>query len=191
MRPSVEYIKQLGSAPYDICQVFARLGSFHSEEHGFPSYRSVQGEGVRDIPDHTPLSQRTWPVYNESRRDLADAVLAAERLGRKFFQPDKKDQFGVLSRDYMIEGSTLPIRVTYTHDVPQGRKRAPRHQIHSLFIKEMNLNRVFLSRLYHLATGQPDPLMFSESSIVEPEIHGQTLQQYYATNKDYWKDSRN
>gem|GEM_PF-2836187 len=170
---STDHIGDLTNVNGRVCNSFARYGQFHSENNGFPCYTSIRGDNAQPIPQDLSLEHKVWPVYNPTDKDLVRAVQATERLGGILMQPGKGGEIRVAGRDYMTEGSTLPIRVTYTLN-KNGRTTVP-----VVYVKKMNLNRVLLQSLYELATGRTPSVKFSECTVVEPEIKGRSLQQSY------------
>src|SRR3989344_431536 len=183
---SVDCIEQLNYTNKKICKLFEENGLFLSENIGFPDYHRVRGDNYREIPDNTLLEHhKTWPVYNEPWKNLEAAVHACERLGGILLSSRKEERATVLARDFMLEGSTLPIRVTYR--ITAQRQE---HRIASLFVKQMNLNRIFLSTLYKLANNEQPRIIISESSIVEREVHGPSLIAEYNKNHAILSDSR-
>jgi len=185
---SANFIWELNSVNKKICNFFRKQGIFFSENYGFASYHSVQGDNVVEIPDGISLSNKVWPVDNQTPRDLADALDHCEKIGRRFFMPNEKQDLRVLSRHYMIEGGTLPIKVTYEITTHKN-KREQESCTDSLYVKQMNLNRLFLGTLYHMAMLRDYPMAFSECSIVERESRGQTIQEAYQEG-DFLKDPK-
>jgi len=185
---SADFILELNSINKKICNFFKGQGIFFSENYGFASYHSVEGDNAVEIPDGTSLSNKVWPVDNQTPRDLADAVHACEKVGRRFFSPRENQDLKVLSRHYMIEGGTLPIKVTY-EIITHKNKREQESYTDALYIKQMNLNRLFLGTLYNLAMSRDYFMAFSEYSIVERESRGSTIQELYQKG-DFLKNPR-
>ena len=178
---SIDHIIELNKVTKHVCDFFGEQGIFYSEYHGFPSYSKVRGTNYIEIPDGIPISNRAWPVGNGSPGDIADAVHECEKLGRKLLVTDKSQDVVVLSRDFMVEGSTLPVRVGYRVTSPKAKHPKGKRGsfTEALYVKQMHLNRVFLGTLYHLAMGRDYCMAFSESSVVERETKGPTLLEAY------------
>ncbi|MEK6959924.1 MAG: hypothetical protein AABX47_02030 [Nanoarchaeota archaeon] len=160
-----------------ICNFFGGLGKFISQSRGFPSYFTVRGKEIEEIPDNLLLEQRVYPVINKSPKDLSLAIKSCEKLGRKVFRLSKDKIAVVRSREFMICGSTLPILIQY--DILDKRKPDERAGEGALYVKQMNLHRLFMGTLYYLAIGEDYPLFLSEESIFEPGINGSTLNEAY------------
>jgi hypothetical protein len=180
-KTSIDYITDLNTVTKQTCDFFYNRGIFHSEDRGFPSYNKVMGINFIDVPDGFPISNKVWPVDNERTRDISDAIDGCEKLGRTLLVRDKSQELSVLSRNFMIYGGTLPIRVAYKIGAPKqkGKFGDGNFDMESLYVKQMNLNRLFLGALYHLAMGRDYCMAFSESSIVEIETKGPTILEAY------------
>jgi len=184
---SINHINEINTVTKGICDFFQHIGIFHSEAIGFPSYSKVRGRNVIEIPDDTPTYIKAWPVDNERTRDIAEAVHECEKLGRTLLIQDKLQEVKVLSRHFMIYGTTLPIRVAYQISLPKKKVGDGAKGIitESIYVKQMNLNRIFLGTLYHLATGRNYCMNFSESSIAEAETNGPTILEAYQKDHDF------
>jgi hypothetical protein len=167
-------LAQLENCPKEVCDFFAstKKKRFFSSELGFPSYFTIQGRDHVDVPDGYPLDKKIFPVQNRDSDFTEEAIEAAEKLGRSMITHDPKDAVRIDSRDYMVEGSSLPIRINYTIN-PHNGKRKSKKEV--LYVKQMNLNRVFAAHLYTLATGRPIGVVFSEGGVFEPEVKGRLL----------------
>ena len=184
---AVDHIEELNRVTKKVCNFFSKEGIFLSEScrfpsyYGFPSYYQIKGKTAKEAQDETLLSVRTLPVENDNRRDLVDTIRSCEKLGRNGLNLDKNQRLKVLSRDFMIEGTTLPIRVRYEiESYRTSTKRVKKgSNASTLYVKQMNLNRIFLGALYSLAVGRDYCMMFSESSVVEREKKGLTLHEAY------------
>ncbi|MDP2749956.1 MAG: hypothetical protein Q8O89_03940 [Nanoarchaeota archaeon] len=175
MEKSTDFYANLSKITKSICDGFKDNCLFYSEGFGFSSYDNVKGKNARPIPDGLSIKDKSFLVHNENSRDLADAIHSCEKLGRTFLNVDKNERLTVLSREFMIEGTTLPIKVTYEIS---GKNR----RIESIYVKQSNLNRIFLGYLSHLAEGTRYDLKFSESSVVEKEVKGKSLFELYSKN---------
>ncbi len=189
---SIDHIIELNVVTKVVCDFFKQHSIFYSENRGFPSYITVRGRNPVEIPDGAPLSTKIWPVDNENPKDVTDAVHACEKLGRKLLSSDKKQDVTVLSRHFMIEGGTLPIKVSYSVGAP--RMKHPQgirsNTTEALYVKQMNLNRLFLGTLYHLMVGRNYDMAFSESSVVERETKGPTILEAYQKTNNFLGDPR-
>lgn len=186
-KKSIDTISDLNSITKTICDFFKGKhfedrALFFSEDLGFPSYHDIRGEGYIEPPDNVPLTTETWPVDNKERKDKAEAVHACERLARKLLVKGRRKGLTVLSRNYMIQGTTLPIRIEYEID-----KTKEEANTEALYVKQMHLNRIFLGVLYHIAMGRDYSMAFSESTVVEEETSGPTIQQQYAKDHEQGK----
>jgi hypothetical protein len=172
--------EELSVCTQDICNFFKKTDfrRFYSENMGFPSYDKIEGHNYIEIPSEISLERKTFPVDNRSPKDILAAINYCEKLGRTLFDVDHKDKVQVLSRHYMIEGSTLPIRVVYeitNHLKSEGH--FPKKQ-KILYVKKMNINRIFGEHLYAILTGVEQGTLFSESSVITPETKGELLVDY-------------
>lgn len=177
---AIDFFYELFRAEGMLCNFFkdTKFQRFYSEEIGFPSYKSVQGKNANLPPDGISFEERsTFPVHNSDKKDLSDAIRECEKLGRKIFPIGKKDQMIVSARDYMITGSTLPIRITY--DILEKKKgEPPKRRREKVYVKSMDLSRIFMSALYSMITKKEIGTLFSESSVIIPEVKGKLLSDY-------------
>lgn len=186
---SIDHISDLNRVNKHICDFFDEQGIFYSEDIGFSSYKEVIGRKAIEIPDNTPVSCKRWPIQNEKAKYISDAVHRCEKLGRTLLISDKSQNVEVLSRDFMIEGSTLPIRVGYKIGASKSKRASKkRFTTNALYVKQVHLNRIFLGTLYHLMVGRQYCMAFSESSIIEEETKGPTILETYQKHHTFLND---
>jgi len=189
MTNSADYINDLSKVTKNICDFFKDRGVFLSENRGFPSYYDVRGINYKEISDDILIdNHRMWPLKNNEDRYEAKSVIACEKLGHKFLELNKNESLGVINRCYMLEGTTLPIRVSYAISPKRVKRGNTLDSIktEALYVKQMNLNRIFLGSLYHLALGKEYPMYFTESTIIQREKRGDTILESYNRHSNFF-----
>ena len=176
----IDYFHEIFRNDGTVCTFFkgTKFQRFFSETYGFPSYKSVEGTKPIPLPNKISFDERTtFPVHNPNDRDLSDAVRECEKLGRRIFTKSKRDKLVVTTRDYMITGSTLPIRISYKV-VEHVKGKPSKTRTEKIYVKKMDLSRIFMSALYSMITGREVGTLFSESSVIIPEIKGKLVAEY-------------
>lgn len=189
---AVDRINDTNSTTRGICDYFREKGMFYSEENGFPSYYKVRGGTYKEIPPNLPVTHKVWQIGNEDPKEIAKAMIACERMGGILIKHGRDKAVHAISREFMIEGSTLPIKVGLV--VLPKRASAVNTgtmETYALYVKQMNLNRVFASVLHDLANGRRPSIVFSESSVVEKEVKGQSLFDAYNSAPCFLSDYSN
>ncbi len=186
-KKALEYIEDLIRINGATKKLFQKRKIFLSERYGFPSYYAIRGKKPHTLPNTIPLEYKTWPVINQDKKELLEIEAACERLGRKFFHLQENEDLQIRNREYMIEGSTLPIKVTYERLINEkkGKKEEITTQIGSIYVKEINLNRIYIGFLYALATRKEPNFFFSENSVIEQEVKGINLIDAYNIQPDF------
>jgi hypothetical protein len=183
---SIDFLTDKTKINGEMVRFFGKRKQYFGNGNQIPSYSSVRGNGFRDVPDDFPLSQITCPVQNKKGIDLLRATKESERLGGLMIPNCRGRDLSVLSREFMITGTTLPMKVTYGITPKGGTSRTE-----SLYLKEMDINRIFLSSLYDLAMDREPTVRFSESGIIEIEKKGKPFQELYEKDHKILSDPGN
>jgi len=152
--------------PKKITTYFQQRGLFVLS---LPGYEQIEGKNneSREIIEsgNIPLERtEPYPLRNKEDLDRQEAEVSCfELLGR--FAKESPRHFTRLTRDYMILGNTLPIKVqAYIN----GKIKL------GVYVKKPNIPRIFGASLYNLLSGnnQLQDFMFNRYSFIEREIVG-------------------
>lgn len=148
-----------------------------------PSYEQIQGKGANE-PAPAIYDKNGDPIVwtasieNTERKDRIESLKKAELAGRLFFGRKYFSLARVVSRQYMLNGSTKPIRLEF---LLSGSKEK------TLYVKKPDLLRVLGKDLYNRLSGnKPLEFKFNEYVFIVKEAEGNLLNQ---KNKSYFVNS--